>query len=92
MTWHTLIDAESSARLCLTLFHSLWQVGLLAAIAWTLGRLWRRQPRAACCARSRRFPRLRFGLVLWNLPMRLTRRGTRRILESASSAIVGEER
>ncbi len=42
MTWQTICDPLSSGRLCMTLVHSLWQVALFAAIAWGLGRLWRR--------------------------------------------------
>ena len=33
MNWQALVDPHVSGRLCLTLFHSIWQVALLAAIA-----------------------------------------------------------
>ena len=36
------LDPSISSRICLTLLHSLWQVGLLALVAWTVDRLWRR--------------------------------------------------
>ena len=38
-----LFSPEVSARICVTLLHSLWQVAALAAAAWLVGRLWRRQ-------------------------------------------------
>ena len=34
MIWHALVDPELSGRLCLTLLHYVWQVALLALIAW----------------------------------------------------------
>ncbi len=37
----TWLDLELTSRLCLTLLHSLWQVALLALIAFVLDRLWR---------------------------------------------------
>jgi len=43
MNWHTLFDPMVSSRLCLTLLHSFWQVALLAMVAATINRLWRRQ-------------------------------------------------
>ena len=43
MSWETLMDQEFSSRLCLTLFHSVWQVALLAAAARAVDRLWRRR-------------------------------------------------
>ena len=36
------LDPAFSTRLCFTLLHSLWQMALLALIAWGLDRLWRR--------------------------------------------------
>ncbi len=36
-------EGELSARLCLTLLHSLWQVGLLALAAYVCGRIGRRR-------------------------------------------------
>ncbi len=43
MNWATLIDMEFSGRLCLTLLHSIWQVTMLAAAAWTVDRIWGRR-------------------------------------------------
>jgi beta-lactamase regulating signal transducer with metallopeptidase domain len=43
MTWQTICDPTFSGRLCMTLVHSMWQVALLAAIAWGFDRLWRRR-------------------------------------------------
>lgn len=40
MSWDTLVDVEFSGRLCLTLFHSVWQVAALAAAAWAVDRVW----------------------------------------------------
>ncbi len=40
MTTELLLDPTFSARLCLTLLHSLWQMTLLAAVAWGVG-VWR---------------------------------------------------
>ena len=39
MTWETTLDPTFSARLCLTLAHSLWQMTLLALVVWGLDRL-----------------------------------------------------
>ncbi len=39
-----LFDPAVSVRLCLVLVHSLWQVALLAAVAWLVGRWWRTRP------------------------------------------------
>jgi len=44
MTWPTVFQPEISSRLCLTLLHSLWQVALMAIVAGTLARFWRRLP------------------------------------------------
>ena len=41
MNWLALFDPAVSVRLCLVLVHSLWQVALLAAVAWLVGRWWR---------------------------------------------------
>ena len=43
MNSETLIDVEFSGRLCLTLFHSVWQVALAAAAAWSVDRIWGRR-------------------------------------------------
>lgn len=43
MNWASLFDPALSGRLCLTLLHSVWQVALLAAIAWCLDWLWRKK-------------------------------------------------
>ncbi len=45
--WLAAFDASLSARLCLTLVHSLWEIGGLALVLWLLERLgsacrWRR--------------------------------------------------
>jgi len=41
MIWHAFVDSALSVRLCLTLFHSMWQVALLALVPWCVDRLWR---------------------------------------------------
>ena len=38
MTWQNLFDPWVSGRLCLMLLHSLWQVALLAIVAWVIER------------------------------------------------------
>jgi len=43
MSWDRLIDLEFSGRLCLTLFHSVWQVAAVAAAAWAVDRAWGRR-------------------------------------------------
>ncbi len=42
MTGHAFFDAESCGRICLVLFHSLWQMGLAAMLAWLLGMRWKK--------------------------------------------------
>jgi hypothetical protein len=34
------LPLELSARICVTLLHSVWQVAVLAALAWLAGRFW----------------------------------------------------
>jgi hypothetical protein len=43
MTGHAFLYAEDCGRICLVLFHSLWQMGLVAMLAWLLGRTWRKR-------------------------------------------------
>lgn len=48
MNWQTILDPTVCGRLCMTLVHSLWQVAILAAVAWSAGRLlFQRSPRVA---------------------------------------------
>jgi beta-lactamase regulating signal transducer with metallopeptidase domain len=42
MTGHAFLDADYCGRICLVLFHSLWQMGLAAMLAWLLGRKMRK--------------------------------------------------
>ena len=42
MTGHAFLNAEDCGRICLVLFHSLWQLGFAAMLAWLLGRKWRK--------------------------------------------------
>jgi beta-lactamase regulating signal transducer with metallopeptidase domain len=39
MNWETFVDPVFHARLCTTLLHSVWQVAVLAVVAWGLARL-----------------------------------------------------
>lgn len=41
MIGHAFLNADNCGRICLVLFHSLWQMGLAAMLAWLLGRKWR---------------------------------------------------
>ncbi len=41
MTGHAFLNSEDCGRICLVLFHSLWQMGMAAMLAWRLGRIWR---------------------------------------------------
>src|SRR6478735_6366717 len=41
MTGHAFLNADGCGRICLVLFHSLWQMGFAAMLAWLLGRKWR---------------------------------------------------
>ena len=43
MNFHLPFDPALSGRLCLTLIHSVWQVGLLVVLAWGIDRLWARR-------------------------------------------------
>ena len=43
MNWHAFADPTVHGRLCMTLFHSVWQLGLLAVTAWCLDVVWRRR-------------------------------------------------
>lgn len=41
MNWQIILDPAFSGRVCLVLAHSLWQLALVAALAWAIGRLGR---------------------------------------------------
>jgi beta-lactamase regulating signal transducer with metallopeptidase domain len=43
MIWQGLFDPTLSARICLTLLHSLWQIAIVACVAWGAERLLRRR-------------------------------------------------
>ncbi len=46
MNWQAILDPTLCGRLCMTLVHSLWQVAILAVLAWGAGRLLlRKSPR-----------------------------------------------
>ncbi len=50
MTGHELVDPAFSGRLCLTLLHSVWQVALLALVAWCVDWLLRGRSVERCYA------------------------------------------
>ncbi len=39
MTGHAFLNSEDCGRICLVLFHSLWQLGLAAMLVWLLGQV-----------------------------------------------------
>ena len=46
MNWQAILDPTLCGRLCMTLVHSLWQVAILAVLAWGAGQLLlRKSPR-----------------------------------------------
>ena len=50
MIWHAIVDPAFSGRLCLTLLHSVWQVTVLALVAWCVDQLWRNRSVERCYA------------------------------------------